>query len=163
VRGLEWRGRGGMGLTRPAQALPLRTPTPPLFPLPLPPPHPQLSPPPPNPPSYMSLARFNAKFERAYVEQAREDVQWERRQKECLDGERDLMQHVKGWVVGGRRYFTQWEDKPDKDVLDQRVRSQSFHPPLPPSLRMRAPSLPLSPATPLPASAANWPLVNIVF
>ena len=75
----------------------------------------------PPTPSYLSLARFNAKFERAYVEQAREDVQWERRQKECLDNERDLMQHAKGWVVGGRRYFTQWEDKPDKDVLDQRV------------------------------------------
>ena len=75
----------------------------------------------PHTPSYLSLARFNAKFERAYVEQAREDVQWERRQKECLDNERDLMQHAKGWVVGGRRYFTQWEDKPDKDVLDQRV------------------------------------------
>jgi hypothetical protein len=57
------------------------------------------------------------------VEQAREDVQWERRQKECLDGERDLMKGVKGWVVGSRRYFTQWEDKPDKDVLDPRVRS----------------------------------------
>lgn len=70
--------------------------------------------------SYMSLARFNEKFQRAYVEQAREDVSWERKQKECLDGERKLMENVHGWVVGGRRYFTQWEDKPDKDALDQR-------------------------------------------
>ncbi len=83
-----------------------------------------------SPPSYLSLARFNAKFERAYVEQAREDVQWERRQKECLDGERDLMKGVKGWVVGSRRFFTQWEDKPDKDVLDPRVRAQALLPAL---------------------------------
>jgi hypothetical protein len=68
----------------------------------------------------MSLARFNEKFQRAYVQQAREDVSWERKQKECLDGERKLMENVHGWVVGGRRYFTQWEDKPDKDALDQR-------------------------------------------
>ena len=83
--------------------------------------------------SYLSLARFNAKFERAYVEQAREDVQWERRQKECLDGERDLMKGVKGWVVGSRRFFTQWEDKPDKDVLDPRVRALPPPPPFPPA------------------------------
>ncbi len=61
--------------------------------------------------SYYNLARFNAKFERAYVEQAREDVRWSRRQAELLDGERKLMANVPGWVVGQRRYFTQWEDK----------------------------------------------------
>jgi len=70
--------------------------------------------------SYLALARFNEKFERAYVEQAREDVSWERKQKECLDGERKLMSGVDGWVTGKRRYFTQWEDRPDKDTLDQR-------------------------------------------
>ncbi len=60
------------------------------------------------------MSRLNEKYERAYVEQAREDVAWERRQKELLDGERALMKDVKGWVVGRRRYFTQWEDKPNK-------------------------------------------------
>ena len=76
----------------------------------------------PTPPlrSYYNLSRFNEKFERAYVEQAREDVRWERRQKEALDAERALMGAVPGWVVGRRRYFTQPEDRPDKDVLDQR-------------------------------------------
>lgn len=74
----------------------------------------------PPPRSYYNLARFNEKFERAYVEQARENVQWERRQKELLDNERALMAHVPGWVVGGRRFFTQWEDRPDKDQLDPR-------------------------------------------
>ncbi len=68
------------------------------------------------------------------MEQAKEDVAWERRQKECLDGERDLMKGVKGWVVGARRYYTQWEDKPDKDVLDPRVRQ--------PPARAARPALP---------------------
>ncbi len=69
------------------------------------------------------MSRFNEKFERAYVMQAREDVRWERRQKEYLDAERDLMHNKKGdaaWVVGRRRYFTQQGDKPDLDVLDGR-------------------------------------------
>ena len=70
--------------------------------------------------SYANMSRLNGKYERAYVEQAREDVAWERRQKELLDGERALMAGVKGWVVGGRRYLTQWEDRPNKDQLDQR-------------------------------------------
>lgn len=68
----------------------------------------------------MNLARFNEKFERAYVEQARENVRWERRQAEMLDNERELMKNVPGWVVGQRRYYTQWEDRPDVDVLDRR-------------------------------------------
>ena len=78
---------------------------------------------PPRPPprrSYYNLARFNQKFERAYVEQAREDAAWARRQKEILDNERALMADVPGWVVGRRRYHTQWEDKPDKDAVDPR-------------------------------------------
>jgi hypothetical protein len=70
--------------------------------------------------NFYSLARFNAKFERAYVKQAQEEVRWLRRQKELLDGERELMRHVPGWVVGQRRYFTSWEDRPNVDVLDKR-------------------------------------------
>lgn len=66
------------------------------------------------------MARFNEKFERAYVEQARENVRWIRRQKELLDGERELMKDVPGWVVGQRRFYTQWEEKPGIDHLDQR-------------------------------------------
>ncbi len=71
-------------------------------------------------PSYYNLSRFNEKFERAYVLQAQEDVRWLRRQKEILDGERALMAKVPGWVVGQRRFFTSWEDKPDVDSLDRR-------------------------------------------
>ena len=52
--------------------------------------------------------------------QAKEDVRWLRREKEYLDNERQLMADVPGWVVGKRRYFTQWEDKPDREVLDTR-------------------------------------------
>ena len=70
--------------------------------------------------SYYNLSKFNEKFERAYVMQAKEDVRWLRREKEYLDNERQLMAGVPGWVVGKRRYFTQWEDKPDRDVLDLR-------------------------------------------
>lgn len=70
--------------------------------------------------SYYNLSRFNEKFERAYVLQAQENVRWERRQKEYLDRERELMKDVPGWVVGQRRYFTQFEEKPDADVLDKR-------------------------------------------
>ncbi len=70
--------------------------------------------------NYFNMSRLNEKYERAYVEQAREDVAWERRQKEILDKERSLMASVSGWVVGQRRYLTQWEDKPDKDQLDVR-------------------------------------------
>ena len=70
--------------------------------------------------NYFNMSRLNEKYERAYVEQAREDVAWERRQKESLDKERSLMASVSGWVVGQRRYLTQWEDKPDKDQLDTR-------------------------------------------
>jgi hypothetical protein len=51
------------------------------------------------------------------VEQARENVAWEARQKALLDQERTLMKNVPGWVVGQRRYFTQWESKPDIDAL----------------------------------------------
>ena len=71
-------------------------------------------------PSYFNLARFNERFERAYVAQASEDVRWLRRQKEFLDAERALMANVPGWTVGRRRYATQWETKPDVDVLDLR-------------------------------------------
>jgi hypothetical protein len=70
--------------------------------------------------SYYNLSRFNEKFERAYVAQAAENVRWQRRQKELLDGERTLMQGTEGWVVGKRRYLTQWDDRPDVDVLDKR-------------------------------------------
>ncbi len=66
------------------------------------------------------MSRFNEKFERAYVKQAQEDVRWSRRQAELLDAERDLMKDVPGWVVGQRRYFTSWEDRPDIDSLDRR-------------------------------------------
>ncbi len=45
---------------------------------------------------------------------------WHRRQKEILDNERRLMANVPGWVVGQRRFYTQWEDRPDKDQLDPR-------------------------------------------
>lgn len=70
--------------------------------------------------SYYNLSRFNEKFERAYVMQAREEVAWTARQKELLDNERRLMAGVPGWVTGRKRYFTQWEDRPDRDVLDKR-------------------------------------------
>ena len=52
--------------------------------------------------------------------QAKENVRWERREKEYLDNERELMAGNEGWVVGKRRYMTQWEDKPDRDLLDMR-------------------------------------------
>lgn len=52
--------------------------------------------------------------------QAQEEVRWTSRQKEYLDNERALMAGVPGWVVGKRRYLTQWEDRPDRDVLDLR-------------------------------------------
>lgn len=70
--------------------------------------------------SYYNLARFNEKFERAYVLQAQEEVRWNARQKEYLDNERALMGNVPGWVVNKRRYLTQWEDRPDREVLDMR-------------------------------------------
>ena len=79
-----------------------------------------LSRPPPTPRSYYNLARFNEKFERAYVMQAREEVAWLAREKEYLDNERALMAGTPGWTVGKRRYLTQWEDRPDRDVLDTR-------------------------------------------
>lgn len=70
--------------------------------------------------SYYNLCRFNERFERAYVLQAKEDVAWQKRQKECLDNERKLMSGVEGWVVNKPRFFTQAEKKPDMDVLDAR-------------------------------------------
>jgi hypothetical protein len=70
--------------------------------------------------NYYNLSRFNAKFERAYVLQAQEEVRWQRRQKELLDSERELMKNVPGWVVGQRRYYTSWEDRPNADVFDKR-------------------------------------------
>lgn len=70
--------------------------------------------------SYYNLARFNEKFERAYVEQAKENVRWQRRQKEILANERTLMADVPGWVVNQRRFWTQWESRPDKDAVDPR-------------------------------------------
>ena len=66
------------------------------------------------------MSQFVQRFEHAYVEQKRADINWERRQKECLDWERELMKGDPSWVVGKRRYATQHEDKPDKDLLDQR-------------------------------------------
>ena len=55
------------------------------------------------------------------MEQAREDARWERRQAEIRDNERRLMSATTpGWVVGRRRFFTQWEDRPDKEALDAR-------------------------------------------
>jgi hypothetical protein len=65
--------------------------------------------------SYYNLSRFNERFERAYVNQAREDVRWQSRHKELLDQERALMGSVPGWVVGQRRYFTTWEERPQVD------------------------------------------------
>jgi len=70
--------------------------------------------------NYYNLSRFNAKFERAYVLQAQEEVRWQRRQKELLDTERELMKSVPGWVVGQRRYYTSWEDRPNADLFDKR-------------------------------------------
>lgn len=74
--------------------------------------------------SYYNLSRFNAKFERAVVAQAAEDVRWARREKELLDNERALMAGAPGgagaWVVGKRRFATQFEDKPDRDAVDPR-------------------------------------------
>ena len=70
--------------------------------------------------SYYNLSRLNERFERAYVAQAKENVRWDRREKEYLDNERALMGGVEGWVVGKLRYATQWEDKPDRDLLDTR-------------------------------------------
>jgi GRIM-19 protein len=70
--------------------------------------------------SFYNLARFNEKFERAYVLQAQENARWLRRQKEYLDNERALMGNEPGWVVGKRRYITTFDDKPDIDVLDSR-------------------------------------------
>jgi hypothetical protein len=52
--------------------------------------------------------------------QAKEEVRWTAREKEYLDNERALMAAVPGWVVGKRRYLTQWDDRPDRDVLDTR-------------------------------------------
>ena len=87
---------------------------------PLPRLHPSSLHPPPPRRSYYNLSKFNERFERAYVMQAREEVRWAARQKEMLDNERELMAHKPGWVVNKRRYFTQWEDRPDRDVLDLR-------------------------------------------
>ena len=70
--------------------------------------------------SYYNLSRFNAKFERAVVAQAAEDVRWQRREKELLDNERALMSNVPGWVVGKRRFATQFEERPDRDAVDLR-------------------------------------------
>jgi hypothetical protein len=55
------------------------------------------------------------------VAQAQEDVRWTRREKEYLDKERALMAGTPGWVVGKRRYLTQWDDKFDREVLDKRM------------------------------------------
>ncbi len=52
------------------------------------------------------------------MKQAQEDVRWAHRHKELLDRERELMKNVDGWVVGQRRYYTTWEDKPDVDAFD---------------------------------------------
>jgi len=57
--------------------------------------------------------------------QAQENVKWQRKQKEFLDKERELMSDVDGWVVGRRRFFTQWEDKPD---IDRATTSRQFSP-----------------------------------
>lgn len=70
--------------------------------------------------NYYQLSKFNQKFERAYVMQAQENVRWERREKEYLDNEREAMKKVDGWQVGKKRFYTQFEDKPDIDALDTR-------------------------------------------
>lgn len=70
--------------------------------------------------NYRNLAKFNAKFERAYALQAQENVRWLQREKEFLDAERKLMAGHADWVVGKRRYYTQFEDRPDTDALDSR-------------------------------------------
>lgn len=70
--------------------------------------------------SYYNLSRFNARFERGYVLQAKEDASWERRHKEYLDRERGLMAAVPGWVVHKPRFYTQAETRPDIDALDPR-------------------------------------------
>jgi hypothetical protein len=100
-----------------------------------------LHPPPIPSRSYYNVSRFNERFERAYVLQSREEVRWQRRQKELLDGwvhevvgqaprlrdpaaprcsERKLMAARPDWVIGKRRFFLQWEDKPDIDCLEPR-------------------------------------------
>ena len=108
-----WRGLGAASLSvaisKPPNACPLTRLAAPSLP----------HPPPPSR-SYYNLARFNEKFERAYVMQAKEEVRWTAREKEYLDNERALMAAVPGWVVGKRRYLTQWDDRPDRDVLDTR-------------------------------------------
>jgi len=70
--------------------------------------------------SYYNLSRFNERFERGYVLQAREDASWARRHAEYLDRERELMAGVPGWTVHKSRFYTQPEGKPDIDTLDPR-------------------------------------------
>lgn len=70
--------------------------------------------------NYQNLSRWNARFERGYVLQAIEDAAWQRRQKEMVDAERELMKDTPGWVVQKSRYWTQAEEKPDVNALDVR-------------------------------------------
>lgn len=62
--------------------------------------------------SYYDLCKWNERFERAYLLNAREYAAWERRQKEALDNERKIMATVPGHVVNKPRYFTSYQRTP---------------------------------------------------
>lgn len=62
--------------------------------------------------SYYDLCKWNERFERAYLLNAREYAAWERRQKEALDTERKVMASVPGWVVNKPRYYTTYQRTP---------------------------------------------------
>ncbi len=62
--------------------------------------------------SYYDLSKWNERFERAYLLNAREYAAWERRQKEALDNERKLMAAVPGFEVNKPRFYTGYQRTP---------------------------------------------------
>ena len=71
--------------------------------------------------SYRNLAKINERFERAYVLQAIEEADWQRRHKAMVDQERSWMRNRPDWVVNKSHYFTLRPDRANNDPVDTRT------------------------------------------
>ena len=73
---------------------------------------------------YFRLAKLNERYERAYVLQAIEEKDWQKRHKAMIDREREWMSDKPDWVVNRSVYYTQRQDRPPNNPLDPRTISK---------------------------------------
>eukprot|EP01138_Halocafeteria_seosinensis_P009493 gb/GECG01009702.1/.p1 GENE.gb/GECG01009702.1/~~gb/GECG01009702.1/.p1 ORF type:complete len:144 (+),score=5.64 gb/GECG01009702.1/:1-432(+) len=73
---------------------------------------------------YFRLAKLNERYERAYVLQAIEEKDWQKRHKAMIDREREWMSDKPDWVVNRSVYYTQRQDRPPNNPLDPRTMSK---------------------------------------